>query len=670
MLSTFYLYNASMQYSLMNVLLSVDEFLADHTDLLYRVQGRACTLPNSATNTPVLEFEGEVDFLTYFNALPLNKWQRYTGIDHALLCLEATEGISIVLKFADAANPGPDARALVRTQTIALKECARGAARDDGFVVYEIPIPFDAADMKEAVLVSFAISSSKPACIRNARFVADVEEDRVRPTRIAIATTTFNNEDYILPNIQAIQSEVLQSNEVSDAFHVFVIDNGQTLDATKLRNAGVMVGNPDEVGRMHAPGITVCPNPNVGGSGGFARGMIEALEYDGNPFTHVLLMDDDIKVSPESFKRTFYLLRLAQGEYCDAFVNGAMLKRAEPTIQFEDVSFARSTGGYERFKPNLDVSQLDDVVRNETISVEGDNAYGAWWYSCIPTSAVRNVGLPMPFFVRGDDVEYGLRCQGTYMVMSGICVWHDHFVGRFRASVDSYQYARNLLVLSTIHEQVSFNTFMMRYWRVLRILLRSMNYDAAELWLDALEDYLRGPDWLANVDGAEVLKRNSAKNEVLVPLDQLDTDVLSQVDITRAQVGFDEPPRSALAKVLESIPHDRHWFPDLLLRDKPATIDYSGNLGPWQEVAMRKTLVALDATAEKGHIRTLDRQRYRELVQRYRTLRSVLRTRGQDISQEWKDAFPYLTSVEYWKAYLGLVGDDATDVVGQGGENE
>ena len=56
---------------------------------------------------------------------------------------------------------------------------------------------------------------------------------------------------------------------------MFVVDNGRTLDAEGLS---------DDL-------ITVIPNENVGGAGGFARGMIAALESD-EDFTHVLLMDD------------------------------------------------------------------------------------------------------------------------------------------------------------------------------------------------------------------------------------------------------------------------------------------------------------------------------------------------------------------------------------------
>ena len=77
---------------------------------------------------------------------------------------------------------------------------------------------------------------------------------------------------------------------------------------------------------------------NVGGAGGFTRGMIEALELPKKP-THVLLMDDDVMVMPESLFRTYYLLRLLKDEYKKCFLSGAMFDYDIRQKQYEDVGF-------------------------------------------------------------------------------------------------------------------------------------------------------------------------------------------------------------------------------------------------------------------------------------------------------------------------------------------
>ena len=135
---------------------------------------------------------------------------------------------------------------------------------------------------------------------------------------------------------------------------------------------------------------------------------------------------------PESLIRTFNLLSLARGKYKDAFINGAMLSLEDPIRQFEDVSHVVDTAVYARLKQDLDVSKLSDILLNERQDIEVSKAYGAWWYSCIPVEAILKNGLPVPFFIRCDDVEFGMRNNPVYMTMDGICVWHASFEGRFR----------------------------------------------------------------------------------------------------------------------------------------------------------------------------------------------------------------------------------------------
>ena len=116
--------------------------------------------------------------------------------------------------------------------------------------------------------------------------------------------------------------------------------------------------------------------------------MIESIHQKVKP-THVLLMDDDVSVSPESIRRTYALLSIRREAYIDAFVSGAMLKLEKPNMQFEDVAYVREDALYDRIKPDLDMEDISDVVLNETIDVEKRNAYCAWWYCCIPMNVIR-----------------------------------------------------------------------------------------------------------------------------------------------------------------------------------------------------------------------------------------------------------------------------------------
>lgn len=584
--------------------------------------------------------QGSVDFFTYFNACSLAKWKKYAGIKRVYLHLEfANEAINkeyaCTIQFFGRSYLDSAASSLASGVRLT---STMGKTKENGSLVFDLLIP-----ETDYEVIGFALDVRGGVVLEKAYYYARVAEEQINPVKIALCTTTFLKEDYIIPNIELVKNEVLAADDViAKNFHMFVIDNGRTLDAEALSDEGV----------------TVLPNPNVGGSGGFARGMMEAMKHDEN-FTHVLLMDDDVSISTESLRRTFNLLSLATGKYKNAFINGAMLVAEEPNRQFEDVSYVVNSGAYASVKSNkYYMDQQQYIVRNEHIDVEIPKAYGAWWFSCIPVSAIEQVGLPLPLFVRCDDVEYGMRAKPIYMTMNGICVWHDGFMGRSRASVDSYQYVRNFLIMIAMTDCSSQDLFMLRMERALRLQLRVMSYDAADLILDGIADYLKGPDYFASLNGEEVIKRNAKKNEKLVPLDEL-AEPYRNVSYNKRLLG-DQSRIKPLLKLMRTLPYDRHLLPDVLLRDTPEAVFYSGLSILSPRTIGTKTLVAIDLEGNQGAVRHMDRERYQQIMDRWKALKSELKERGDEVRAAYKEAQPYLTSTEFWEKYLGL--DEADEL--------
>lgn len=584
--------------------------------------------------------QGSVDFFTYFNACSLTKWKKYAGIKRVYLHLEfANEAINkeyaCTIQFFGRSYLDSAASSLASGVRLT---STMGKTKENGSLVFDLLIP-----ETDYEVIGFALDVRGGVVLEKAYYYARVAEEQINPVKIALCTTTFLKEDYIIPNIELVKNEVLAADDViAKNFHMFVIDNGRTLDAEALSDEGV----------------TVLPNPNVGGSGGFARGMMEAMKHDEN-FTHVLLMDDDVSISTESLRRTFNLLSLATGKYKNAFINGAMLVAEEPNRQFEDVSYVVNSGAYASVKSNkYYMDQQQYIVRNEHIDVEIPKAYGAWWFSCIPVSAIEQVGLPLPLFVRCDDVEYGMRAKPIYMTMNGICVWHDGFMGRSRASVDSYQYVRNFLIMIAMTDCSSQDLFMLRMERALRLQLRVMSYDAADLILDGIADYLKGPDYFASLNGEEVIKRNAKKNEKLVLLDEL-AEPYRNVTYNKRLLG-DQSYIEPFLKLMRTLPYDRHLLPDVLLRDTPEAVFYSGLSILSPRTIGTKTLVAIDLEGNQGAVRHMDRERYQQIMDRWKALKSELKERGDEVRAAYKEAQLYLTSTEFWEKYLGL--DEADEL--------
>lgn len=613
-----------IDYKLANILIAPDEFSASYPGLYWRDgEGKAAYAKEEAA----LEISGTVDFTTYLNGLSIEKWHRYTVVTDVTLELQLSGDACEV--YATGLSAGM--KAPKRSERPILKVGA-----SEGIQVVEVPLP-----KEHATIQGFAIHSEGTTKLAGGCYLAEVDEDVPRPVRLALATTTFKKEAYITRNIAAVKKEVLGSKDpIASGFHMFVIDNGRTLDAEELSDEGV----------------TVIPNANVGGSGGFARGMIAGLDWNA---THVLLMDDDVRVLPESFKRTYALLSLANERYQDAFINGAMLNIGQPNIQFEDVAQVGRDGRYRGIKDTkIEVDTYEGIAHNESINVEVPRAYGAWWYSCIPTKAIRKNGLPLPVFVRCDDVEYGIRCQPKYMAMDGICVWHEQFEGRFRASVDCYQYTRNFMIMMAVDELPYWRTFMMRFDRTFHIYLRAMDYEACELLLDGLEDYLKGPTFIETASGEDIIKRQGAKNEKLLPISELseeDQEACKEAPASSNPWVFGEGARRHIVlKLAESVPHDRHDLPDWMLDPKPVAVNYSHGAYPSAMTARHSVLVAYDIDGTHAHVRRMDRKRWQDLKERYRTLMADYATRGDAVAKAYHEAKSYLTSTEFWKSYLHM----------------
>ncbi|MFR7745896.1 MAG: hypothetical protein ACLU06_00460 [Eggerthellaceae bacterium] len=611
-------------HKLSNVVLKIEDHMLQYPEVYYRVDSEHGAVAQYCASTQSLAITGKVDFTTYFNSCSLIKWHKYADIKRVMLHLELS-GDVCMLQFMGMSHRDKAPEPLAEGQRLS------GGKDKGSYKVYDLDCPITEKD-----LLGFTLQARGTAVLHKAYYFVEVADEAVNPVKLALATTTFKKEQYIVPNIDLIKREVLASEDpVANNFHMYVIDNGCTLDAKALSDDGV----------------TVLSNKNVGGAGGFARGMMEALASDVG-YTHILLMDDDVKVSAESIKRTYNLLALAQGKYRQAFINGAMLAVEEPNLQFEDVSYVIHSGAYRRIKDDLYIDNMRDVAENESVNVEVPHAYGAWWYSCIPLERVREVGLPLPVFVRCDDVEYGMRTKPTYMTMNGICVWHEGFEGRFRPSVDCYQYIRNFMIMIAMDDCASERMFVTRWERNIHLHMRTMEYDTVELFLDGMEDYLKGPDYLAWVSGEELMKKNGAKNEKLIPVEELDQDVISSMKHSKRAFGGKSHIAQFL-RVWRTLPYDRHLLPEKMLRDKPEAVFYSGLSVLSPRSMATKTLVAFDLDGKNAAVRHMDRNRYKQLMDRFNHLKKEHAVRGEAVRAAYKAAKPKLTSWEFWNRYLG-----------------
>lgn len=578
---------------------------------------------------------GTYDFTTYFNALSVTKLLEYTTAERFFIHLEL-KGAACTVRQTTADAFSAESQ-VVTGSDIHLED-------SDGWQSVDMELSWN----DRTVLLGFLIETEGQVSLRNGFYSIECREEP-RPVELALATTTFKKESYIEANIDAIKRDILESDdEIATHFTMHVIDNSRTLDAEKLQCDRV---------RIH-------PNANVGGAGGFTYGMLCAMEQEPRA-THVLLMDDDVAVSPESIKRTFNLLRIVNDAYSDAMVSGAMLNLECGEEQWEDTGFMSPLGTFAPAKPQLRLSSFEDIVYNETFTLPSairklDQNYAAWWYCCIPISVIEENGLPLPVFVRCDDAEYGVRCKKKFMTMNSLCIWHASFHVRYNAAVERYQTTRNTLIARFTTGFAPNSDFMYELNNNVRLELKKFGYQNAELVLDAFEDFMKGPDFIATPGVAEkTFMDANKKKEKLVPFDELQRQTealgLSDFDIYRLDRQFidSDKPRTLPQRLSDLLTDNRQRLLPTS-GDGYAVIPAIGWAYPAGVIRGKRFLIVIDWFNRVGAIREKDPARYAAIKKRYADDLRRFRHEKVQLERAYSAKREELTSLAFWKKYLGL----------------
>lgn len=560
------------------------------------------------------------DFATYLNACSYRKWRRYTKAGKATLHLEV-EGSFQLCMIGYTINA-------TATERIERTEYQTEKYRVDkkGTICFTYP------DNNDQML-GFEITAIDACVLHGGYYTVEIDEAGLNDVQLCLATTTCRKEAFIKKNVELLKKEIIEGEpQMRDNFFIHVVDNGRTLGA-------------DEIYGEH---VYLHPNNNAGGSGGYARGMIEAL-HQAPKATHVLLMDDDVLVLPESIIRTFNLLKLLKEEYKDHFISGAMLYYEMPNQQHEDIGTVDKNGAYVTLKPHFDHDGLLSNLKNESDFVEQKNQYAAWWYCCIPTHVIEKNGLPLPLFIRWDDSEYSLRCKARFITMNGICIWHVGFATKYNAALDQYQHCRNFLIgrsCSTILQEVDPYDKILK---IFRVEMLKFNYNGAELVLRAFEDYLKGPSFLKVDRGEEILKENAKLNEKYVPLDQiLDGAIIDEFAC------WEDCPRKFVDKWLFRLTYNgQRFWPRAWCRKDPAYISFDSFYQP-QKMAMHDRLIAINPFEKTGVARTLDKKRYKGLQKRFKKVSKFYFKHREQIEKAYRKAMPCLISERFWRKYLEI----------------
>lgn len=624
-------YNMSnkIDYKLQNILLKDDQKTHDYGSMYVR---SAAPLIFNDDNTVCMPANLQYGFDTYFGALSAKKWNRYTSVENFSLHIKIKG--SFIVKIITMSND--------MEYDLAIRNTADTLSfNNTDMRVVNIPLPDNAKDFD---LVAFQIITKTDCTFDSAWYTAQVDEESIRDIKLNIISPTFKKEEFVLANVKLFEELMTSDEAIAENLTVTIIDNGQTLE-----------GPLSNLSR-----IKMYKNPNFGGAGGFTRGMIEAIHAD-EPPTHLLVMDDDVSVSLESFIRTYNLLAIVNDEYKDAFLSGAMLSMQLPDHQVEDVGCIFSNASFGSIKKTMrNLSDINHIVANEAVRFNISRQYAAFWYCCFPLDVVRKQGYTMPFFVRGDDAEFGLRDPNRkFMSMNGICVWHMSFGhSKFNAFNEAYLAIRNLLIIKAVVPSCNnVDVYGNLFRHDIETELRKFNYGYAEMMCDAVEDYLKGPEWLMNTNPEEILKIESAKKPKI--------DVFEEKlppSVTRL---YDAEPLGLKDKIIMKFTHNGHvHWNDSKMNNEPGIMLNEFRTYHANRLYMHKEMWFVNDDMTTGYKTHINREKYSEIVSRIEAIENKMATEGAVIAQRWREAYPTLTSEEFWMKFLsmGVEGDNGIQV--------
>ena len=562
-----------------------------------------------------MDKEAYVFFDTYFNSFSAGKWYKYTNAGQIKLQLKVKGKLRITLFYKE------KQASQICTKIVDEFYC------DTQEEIQEIDCTFD-TEYTQGMYAFGIYALEDDAEFHSGFYYTEVSEALEQDVRIGIVICTFKREKYVYKNMRMLQEAFLdnKASELYENLEVIISDNAHSLDRSQIENQ-----------KIH-----IFENKNVGGAGGFTRGLIESMRLSGKrPFTHVLLMDDDVVIQPESIYRTYTLLKLLKPEYKDTYIGGAMLRTDLQWFQTE-AGGIWNAGRLISHKSGLDLRSLDACLYNE---FEEKCEFNAWWYCAIPMQFVREDNLPLPIFIRGDDVEYGLRNMKHLILMNGICVWHEPFEFKYSSSMYYYIF-RNRLIDNAVRElrysgKEFLKEFASQYFREIFLL----RYKNARLLLEGANDFLKGVDWLKGQDGEALNKEIMGKGYKLQFVDELEAP-------------FTYPAYEQTLRFRDTDNRKMQWKRRVTLNglfckeNRYAIVPVNDCcVGQFYKVG---TALNYDLSSKKGFVTYRSRKEMLQLVKEYRKLCKAVKKNYNKVVAEFRNRKEEITNIQFWKEYLKI----------------
>ena len=434
-----------------------------------------------------------VSLCTFFNAFPASYWQHWTRVktvkftahiegEGELQLMRSTgRGLTYpVQKFEfDSANQTNQP-----AQVISYEIPMTGLA-DGGYFWF---------DAKASDSSCFTVSDAEWSvpCANKVQFSSVTSTDSKQQqsnSTFSIAITTFNRPSYCHNQLKAIaENKALRARLDT----IYCTDQGTDL----VKNQPGFNETSANLGSQ----LTYIQQANLGGSGGFSRGMFETLKAGKSSYT--MLLDDDAISETECILRA---LQFADYTIKPAIIGGGMLHLDNRTVLYTQGERFTRNNVWMKPSQNLDynhdfaaITLQDCPERHQRI----DTDYNGWWMSLIPTAIMKEIGLSLPVFIKFDDTEYSIRAleHGYHTIcLPGVAVWHQAWHDKDPSRTwEEYFFQRNRWICGLLHCTRPSLRFAIEMLRSDLASGLKLAYSAMQLHHMGLQDILRGPQYIVD----------------------------------------------------------------------------------------------------------------------------------------------------------------------------
>lgn len=570
--------------------------------------------------------ESEVSFGTYFNAFPASYWRRYSTLTSVVLQVEVVGHcrVDVYRSKADGSRihvqgkDTDDAQITAAAGTTLEFEVDLGPFEDGGWIWFDVTTDTDVE-------------------MTAAGWFAPVEA----PGRgtVAIGIPTFNRPTDCVKALTAIASDPLVM-AVVDA--VIVPDQG----TRKVRDEPGF----DDAAAAFGDLLSIHDQANLGGSGGYSRIMYEALEN--TDAEHILFMDDDIEIEPDSILRALAMARFAK---VPTLVGGQMLNlqaRSHLHVMGEKIDTGIFMwGGAQNVEYDHDFAEKP-LRESKLLHRRIDVDYNGWWMCLIPRVVAETIGQPLPLFIKWDDAEYGLRAREAgfpTVTLPGAAIWHMAWSDKDDAiDWQAYFHLRNRLVVASLHMPGSARGLVLNTVKATMKHLLCLEYSTVAIQNMAIRDFLAGPEHIMEILPtalAEVHRvRKQYPDAVVVPSSTL-LPAPSGADVPA--VGSPVGPAAKVSRLakgvlnnLKAAKGEHHDRPQLNV----PTLD-----ARWYLLSQVDGVTVTTADGRGVVYRKRDPKIASALLTESIALRRELLARFPELSDRYRRAVPELTSKERWE---------------------